>query len=62
MNVLVSGLGGSGFRVGFFNGFCFVCFVSINQVLVRVELGMEKFPEAAVNLGVSKPGILRISK
>lgn len=55
------GLGGSGFLFGgFFNGFCFV---SINQeVLVGVEVGMKKFPEAAVNLGVSRPGILRISK
>lgn len=39
------------------------CLVSVNQdILVRVELGMKKFPEAAENSGVSKPGILRISK
>lgn len=37
--------------------------ISINQgILVRVQLGMKKFPEAAVNLGVSRSGILRISR
>lgn len=38
-------------------------FVSLHQeILVMVELGMKKFPEARVNLGVFKSGILRISK